>query len=246
MGGVDALQYAKAIAGSLHFNTLYNNHPCYVVAQQKQNTMLKKIKYIVSGAVKRSAIKKRNKIKIITFVRNPYSRNMHSFFYDFGYWMYEYSCKTRADQRAHSSVEIVISAFDKLFNKYYVLEWFDKELKRFTGIDVYNNEFDKNKGWSIIQKDKYEVLIVQVEKIYQAYEVINAFANTDKISYNAQAHSAKWYDDIFKDFEANYIPAENYLDTLYTSKYAENFYNKEQLEYFKNAAGKAAFSSKAY
>ena len=45
---------------------------------------------------------------------------------------------------------------------------FDNELKRFTEIDIYNEPFDKEAGFSIIKLGKFEIFIFKLEKLHNS------------------------------------------------------------------------------
>ena len=46
-----------------------------------------------------------------------------------------------------------------------VFEWFNVELKEPLGLDIYQYEFDKMRGYQIIEKDNIELLLIKLEKL---------------------------------------------------------------------------------
>lgn len=54
--------------------------------------------------------------------------------------------------------------------------WFRVELEQLTGINVSEYPFDKERGYSVIKKDKIELLLLTTEKLNQNQNVIGDFA----------------------------------------------------------------------
>ncbi len=50
----------------------------------------------------------------------------------------------------------------------FISNWFDSEFCRFTGIDVFQHEFNASEGWSVISERAFVVAIVSLEKIDKA------------------------------------------------------------------------------
>jgi hypothetical protein len=236
MGKVGSTSLEQTIPGSIHFHTLYNNRPCYIFARQKRNTPVKKIKGKLYDGLRRAAIKSRKKIKIITLVRDPYARNVSSFFQDFAYWMYEYACQTTESQRTHVNEGLIHTVYNDLFTHTYALNWFDDEFKKLTGVDVYKHTFDKEAGFSIIKQGKYEILVLKLEKMKTNRQAVEQFTGLKLELKNTNTASAKWYGDIYTDFIENYKPKEAYLDKLYNSKLARHFYSDEELQALREQA----------
>jgi len=236
MGKVGSTSLEKTISGSIHFHTLYNNRPCYVVGKQRRNTLIKKMQGKLYDGLRRAAIKSRKKIKIITLVRDPYSRNVSAFFQDFAYWMYEYACQTTELQRTHNTEGIIYTVYDNLFSHTYGINWFDDEFKKLTGINIYKHDFDKEQGYSIIKEGKYEVLVLTLEKLDKAWAAIEEFAGLKMELKNSNLSTSKWYGGMYADFVRYYKPAENYLDMLYNSPMSGHFYSDVDLQAFREKA----------
>ena len=63
-----------------------------------------------------------------------------------------------------------------------VFEWFNVELKEPLGLDIYQYEFDKMRGYQIIEKDNIELLLIKLEKLDECSEVIGRFVGKDNFS----------------------------------------------------------------
>lgn len=67
--------------------------------------------------------------------------------------------------------ELLLKLQNRLFN------WFDEELKELCDVDVYSHPFDKDKGYSIINENGVEILLLKTEKLSNLTDVIKDFAN---------------------------------------------------------------------
>ena len=79
------------------------------------------------------------------------------------------------------------------------MPWFDNELKRHFGVDVYQYDFDKERGYSTIQKGDVEVLIIKFEKMKEVGEkCIGEFIGDTNFKINDYNISKdKWYSPLF-------------------------------------------------
>jgi hypothetical protein len=187
------------------------------------------IKKFIINRIKVSILKRKKKVKIITFVREPYSRNMSAFFQHLSYFLAE-------KDRYHNSIdsrEKTLDFLENMFiNKYpheYTVDWFDNELKKYFGVDVYQYPFDKDKGYSIIRKKNVEVLVIKVEKLNTLEEVIGDFLEIRKFKLiNTNTSNQKWYSDLLIEFKKRNLLSQKIKATLYESKYFQHFYNEEE------------------
>jgi len=235
MGKVGSTTLEETIPKSIHLHSLYANWPCSVFFEQRRKGILKRLKGSLSDLLRRIAIKRRDKIKIITIVRDVYSRNVSMYFQNLQHWLYKYAEDYRYDNR-FENIENLYDAFDKVFDHNYALSWFDKEIKRFTNIDIYNYSFDKNAGCTRIQNDKYDILIIKLEHMEDNWKVIEEFVGKEIKLINANVSTNKWYHGVYRDFIKSYRPSQNYLELLYTSKLMKHFYTDEDIMVFNNKA----------
>ena len=88
----------------------------------------------------------RRTLKIVTLVRDPIGRNVSMYFHDLHYWLAYYFSEVRPDRDGARRNRPLIDCFRETFDHRYPLDWFDKELKRLSGIDVYEHAFDRTTG----------------------------------------------------------------------------------------------------
>lgn len=235
MGKVGSTSLEESIPGSIHIHKLYNNRHPHVFYSPRAKSFIHKLIAGCYDAMRRLAIRRRKKIKIITLVRDIYARNVSAFFQNFAFWLVQYG-NIAADDLEKDNDVYVNKVFEKVFDHDYPYQWFDIELKEFTHIDVFDYPFDKEKGWSRIEKGKYDILIIKLESIANATGIIENFCGATLKLHNTNISDYKWYGEVYKKFKRNYVPTEAYLNMLYTSKTAQHFYSHQEITGFKKKA----------
>ena len=169
------------------------------------------------------------KIKIITLVREPVGREISRFFQNIEAITY-YNRYILKGEKGKNLQEMYL----KYNNKYSTVNYFDEEFFKFTGIDVYNYPFDKEKGFSLIEKDNISLLILKLEKLNDLTPILKSFIGNEKFELEkSNETSNKWHYILYKDFIKNYYPEKEHLDYIYSSKYIKHFYTGDEVEKFR-------------
>lgn len=176
---------------------------------------------------------RRKEITIFTMMRDPIARNISMVFHELPHILDIHI--TRSPYEAYREINKLIDIFlDKYMYSDIVTEWFDKELKYYTGIDIKEYPFDKEKGYLAIEKGKYKIMALTAEKLNLNAEAIGKFINkTDFKLINTNMASQKWYDKIYKDYKDYYVPTEEHLK-YYDSDVVKYFYSEADTDKFKN------------
>ena len=222
-GKVGSTAFHK-IEGISSFHSLYNNEPSPRdrLIYSGINQYAKSLKLFT----KRSIIKNNNEVKIITFARDPLKRNISMFFQDITYWMFVAFKKVRnIDYEKNFNFEDLVSCFEKNFNQEYLLEWFDRELFKFTGIDVFEDEYQKNWSTKYFERNRFKVLLIKYEEIKNPEVIlkINNFLGDEIDLKSENVSHNKWYGSLYTEFRNNYESSEQLKSILYDSKYARKF-----------------------
>ena len=243
VGSTSVIKTIKAVSkryGAYHLHFL--NKENIVQAERKLAQLVGRKKYNANSwclaeskfirAKLERMIRKKNKLKIVTLVRDPIGRNLSSFFEN----IERYSKALNIDI-AKSSPQEIFDIFQNKFHEHnYVLNWFDEEIKSVFTIDVYNYKFDKERGYTIIKKNIANVLIIRLDKLDQyGEEALKKFLGemNVKLAYGNVA-SNKNYDKMYKRFLKNVQLSEEYVEKMYSSKLATHFFTKKELEHLKN------------
>lgn len=185
--------------------------------------------------IKRSEIiQNSEKVKIISLVRDPIARSIADYFEGLGrlYCKYE---DTNVDifQDINNFIEMEAGVGDSG----YIFEWFDHEIKEFLDIDIYQYDFDKEKGYQVISEDNIEILLIKTEKLTSCEEILGQFVGVEgfkliqdnvgnqkiyKFAYDEVKQKINIPDDII-DF---YYNGNKCMDHFYTENEKKEFIKK--------------------
>ena len=233
MGKVGSSFLETALPVTIHRHSLYGESPCSVKPLLKHKGWRARVRKSFKLRKERRLLKSRHKIKIISAVRDPYTKNVSHYFQDLPYWL---SYNTLYRKRSGGRFErggLLEDVFLNCFNHDYSLNWFDAEFKKFTGVDIYDYPFDHAQGYQIIDSDQFDIFIYRLEDFSKLEKPLSDFCNESiKIEKNINTAEVKWYNSINKSFKSNFKPSNEYLNYLYTSKLAQHFYSEEELNAF--------------
>ena len=186
--------------------------------------------------------KGRKEWKVVTLVREPVSRNISLFFQVLNSGLgYNYKEKLK-----YMTIDDIVNELQKLFfeensgfEKYNgheaPLHWFETEIEPTLNIDVFSREFPRSQGYELYQSDLADLLLIRLENLNECAGVafkkfldINDFTLApSNISKN------KSYSQIYQRFLDTLVLPEHYIDKLYSSKYMNHFYSKEEIATFR-------------
>jgi hypothetical protein len=169
--------------------------------------------------------KGKRKAKIITLVREPLSRNISAFFENLH--IYIGLDKKDTDYPLKKLIDIFINEY----SHEVPLQWFDLELKKATGINVFDYPFPKHKGYMTIEKNNIELLIMKLEiPDVLKQRVIADFLHLDNfrlVSHNLGKD--KTYSNTYQQFKQTISLSSAYINKMLSSKYATHFYGEKDI-----------------
>ncbi len=227
-GKVGSSSLEDSLPGSIHTHTLYDNPPNPPHWQLDYYTPFQKFKFKIKQFIRRRMIKHSKKIIIISVIREPISRNHSMFFQALPFWLAKASSNLSKDRMSprEEGFEFLHNAFQKNFNHLYICEWFDKEIKRFTGIDIYQHD-ETDKGFYQVRKGKIHLLVVKLEDLESNIHHIE-YATGKKITISEKnTGSKKWYSEIYKKFKESFTLDTETLAKITNSNYYKKFYEKQ-------------------
>jgi hypothetical protein len=168
---------------------------------------------------------------IISLVREPIARNISAFFQnielpfpDFNFQNYDSAVK----------IQELVERFLQKYPHDIPLRWFDRQMKPVFGIDVYESDFPKTKGYKIYRGQLTDLLVVRLESLTEcAEEAFGTFLNMDQfVLLNANTSNKKNYYNVYRKFvDSIKLPSE-YIEKMYSSKYVQHFYTEEEICHF--------------
>jgi hypothetical protein len=173
------------------------------------------------------------RLKIVTLLREPVGRTISSFFYNLNQYIPDFN-RYRIDdpevtQRLQERFLVDFPEHD------YSINWFDNELRRTFGIDVYRHGFDPGKGYAIIEGASVDVLVLKLERLKHCTpEAFREFLGLSEFALStANTSEEQPYYQFYKKFlEEVRLPA-SYLDKMYTSPYMRHFYSADEIATFR-------------
>jgi hypothetical protein len=168
------------------------------------------------------------RIQIITLVREPVARDISSFFQN------PHQFLGPGDSLDNIEVDELIRIYKEKNNYNYTLNWFDKEFKTYTGIDVYKKGFRPETGYTIFQEDEYDVLLLAMEHLSQCFQqALHEFLGIRVgCLITANESKNKKYSALSAAFKDRIRFPEEELRNIYNSKYVSAFYSAKEVQEF--------------
>ncbi len=164
--------------------------------------------------------------KYITLTRDPVARNFSAFFASLKKFI-----PTIDEDLPKITTEEFVDIFIENYPYKGYLTWFEDNIEKYLGIDVYDQNFDPKKGYMVVDN----LLLLRVEDLdTKGIKAIKDFTGTEM----EPRHSNKRED--FKILGPYYAKAKkecvipkDYLDEMYSSRYVTYFYTPEEIEGFR-------------
>ena len=183
------------------------------------------------------------KWKVVTLTREPISRNISTFFENLEVEPLD-DGRRFSIQSDYYDFDIVVDLedtkalvqlfFDRLYHD-RPLVFFDEEIKRVFGIDVFSSEFPISKGFKIYKGEHAEVLLIRLEDLNDcAEDAFREFLNIEDLTLlNTNVGTQKVYAPIYRQILDSIVLPESYVERVYTSKYMRHFYSEAEILKFR-------------
>ncbi len=173
--------------------------------------------------------------KIITLVREPISREISEFF-QYLDSLYPELLDAEGNLEEKRALRILQTKF--MFykpEKNYTCSWFDMEMKPMFGLDIYDYPFDAQAGYTIINHENIDLLILRLEDLdHNLSKSVTQFLNLQtaiemvKSNVRREQQRGALYRKVMQDFTLR----ESICRKVYASKYATHFYSEAEIEQF--------------
>lgn len=167
--------------------------------------------------------------KIISIVREPIARQISLLWHSWGKLGGDFIVENK-----YKSLEEIEHQFYNIPNREDEFEWYLKEFKNILNINIYEYPFDKEKGYSIIEKDGISLLLMKTERLNDLESVLGKFLGVEKFKL-AEGNMAKnkKYKIAYQNYLENVRIPQNFFDYYYcNNQYMDYFYTKEEKEVF--------------
>ena len=186
---------------------------------------------IVSDLLSKKLKKYNGVINIITVVREPISREISSYFQNTEFYRNTVESKDLEVNKV-KSLEILNNIFkDNICSN--LENWFNDEILANFGVDVFSQSFDNEKGYIILNKGQYRILLLKMETMNQVFS--NAIKEFLKLKKgvplkNSNIGFNKHYAQQYKEIKSEFKISKTVLSLIINSKYFNQFYNEEKIK----------------
>jgi hypothetical protein len=166
---------------------------------------------------------RKNRVKIISLTREPFSRNVSSFFQT----IKKYISPARALE--DYSVEELIKVYFEKFPRLEPILWFDCELRRITGINIYEHQLVDNSHVRVTN-DNIDLLVLKLESSNELKEdLINEFLEISSFKiHSTNISSQKNYHNKYLEFKSSITYTMKQVEEMVGSDYFQFFYGSEK------------------
>lgn len=169
------------------------------------------------------------KVQVITAVRDPISLCLASTFENY----YEQFREDR--QAALDYCRHVLTSPDTLK---YVEDWFDFELKKFVGLDVYEQPFPQKQGYAVYETSFARVLVYRFEALTSLKPMLNSFLGCELGGVvNRNLSEEKSYRDDYEWVKKRLCFPREFVSRTCQSRLMQHFYMAEERSAFERRWG---------
>jgi Putative capsular polysaccharide synthesis protein/Sulfotransferase family len=174
-------------------------------------------------------------LKIISLVREPVGRNISSFFHNIDKFIP--NCAALYEE---GKIDIggITQRFLQQFHEHsFPLTWFDQEMKSVFGIDVFSANVVRSEEQRVFtyKHGELDLLVMKTEDIDDvAQKALQEFLQIKDFRLKQSNISRdKYYNRVYDDFVKLVKLPEEYLTSMFESKYAKYFYTSKEIELFR-------------
>ena len=165
-------------------------------------------------------------IKIITLIRDPIARNISAFFQNISnYFDHE--------ELFSVSTDTLVRKFINHYPHHIATDWFEREFKPNTNIDVLSFDLNKGNGYFRMTEHEKDVLLIKVEapdstKVDALNIFIPQLGLTSLKYYNIG--SLKVYSSQYEAFKDTFKVPASYADKMYSAPIIRHLYSDNEIQ----------------
>jgi len=139
----------------------------------------------------------------------------------------------------NSDKDSVLKYIENLFENsepagWAVCNWYDNIFLDELEVDVYVSPFDKEKGYTVINTKKFDILLIRFEDIKNAYsEGLAVLFGLDASNLNLKhmnLHRNDKFSDLHKYIKENLKLSRGFCERVYSTKLMKHFYSSELIQ----------------
>lgn len=204
MGKVGSTAVETNLDGAFHTHTLYGFPPSPPYHRLKFGRWRMALRRWTVYPLKRFLLRRRTRIRIITFYRDPKQRNPSMFMQDLPYWLTDYLLGTdaRLGLNRAEAPDLLVDAYRAIFPHDYPAQWVARELACFSGIPASRLALG-DADHKVIEHENVAIFIGRAERMDACEAPLAAFLGRATIKISATNRGeGKWYAPIYSSFQA--------------------------------------------
>lgn len=116
----------------------------------------------------------------------------------------------------------------------YIQHYFQKTIYSTLGIDIYQIEFDKQRGCTIAECEGKQIFLYQIEKLNFLKQDLADFLKKPSIDFEQSNNGLeKYYHNAYKRFVQEFTMPKDYFEYSYGCDFTKHFYSDTDIEKFK-------------
>lgn len=165
-------------------------------------------------------------------MRDPVARNISWMFHNLNHTIKSNNYELPMDTK--DTLQFINYIYFNHVNKEIPFVWFHEEFCKTTKINVFDFPFDKDKGYSLIERKNIKVLILTLEKLNENAEIIKKFTGIKNFRIEHYNDSKdKKYHKLYSLFKSNLALNKEKLDFYYENEVVKHFYSDTQIQLFR-------------
>lgn len=219
----------------LHLHFLSEDLPDHIETHKRAGIHIIPYHLMLSRAVREILHGSENRLcKVITLIRDPIAFVVSDIFQNpkFARQNIEHANGTISVEKVSEYLHYKLSKPDALD---YQDGWFDRELKRVFGIDVFASPFPKNIGFEVYKGKRVEVLLLRVEDLStRGAEAMSQFlgirrpVDLKQCNVRNDSKDSRQYESLLNSFSID----ESLCRAIYSCRLATHFYSEEMINRF--------------
>ena len=219
----------------LHLHFLSRDLPNHIETHKRAGIHNIPYHLMLSKAVREILLRSEDRLcKVITLVRDPIAFVVSDIFQNpkFAKENIERTDGTISVEKVNDYLRRELSEPDAIG---YPDGWFDRELKRVFGIDVFAEPFPKDLGFEVYKGKRVEVLLLRVEDLSsKGAEAISRFLgirrpiDLKQCNVRNSSNDSRQYESLLNTFSID----ESMCRAIYSCRLVKHFYSEEMIDLF--------------
>lgn len=163
------------------------------------------------------------KIRLVTLVRDPFSRNISGYFQNL--WRHKFNATSH-----EARIQEIMQSITTNYDHDVPLKWFDEEFYPATGIDVYGVSFDTQAKAGLSRDTKYPLLILRTDLADEGkLTLLREFLDRPHLTLQqSNAGDTKSYADLYRAVKSEFFYSTAYIEQSLNSKLMQHFFTEEE------------------